>query len=173
MLKPTHTSTSDSDGQTGSGTLPQPQLQALHTPQRIHQAASGAHFFSPPPLSIDDDSMDGSDVQFSPVFSAANDSLQLLWTGSFDAAEGEAIYDDWNDGGVLDLLNTSFYDFGTSSLRKTEFLDPGIAPPPFAACIPLIGDTYSDLMDSEGCLPEFLTGWTPDFHVAANGGYHG
>lgn len=122
MLKASQTHSNDPQAQDRNGTAQQPSLPAANTPQAFNQALPTADFGSPARLCIADESAEGSDAPISPAFGAANDALQLRWTGGAGDAEGEAIDHGSHDAEPPDVLNTSFYDFNTSGLLNNSYL---------------------------------------------------
>lgn len=122
MFKRPLTNTTDSHLPTDSGTPPQSPLPTSPAPQLIQQAPPSAHFGSAADRTSAEDSTDSSEAPNGEAFSGANDSLSLLWPGADADAEGEGSGPHWHDEDLQDLLNMSFYDVNTSSLRKVEFL---------------------------------------------------
>ena len=145
MFKPPLINTTDSQPPTDSGTPPQSPLPTSPAPQLIQQAPPSAHFGSAADRTSAEDSTDSSEAPNGEAFSGANDSLRLLgeavdadaegeaFSGANDSltllpeaadadAEGEGSGPHWHDEDLQDLLNMSFYDVNTSSLRKVELL---------------------------------------------------
>lgn len=121
MLKVSPHTPSDDSLQPGSDAAPAPQLPPAKAAQALHQVQPPAGINHQAPITIADDGDDDSDAPVGAAYSALNDSLELVRVASDAGIEPLS-----HDESVLDVLNTAFYDFHTSSLVGLRCLEvPG------------------------------------------------